>query len=270
MVINMKEFFDTLKESQLLRTLLAIIVSIMLYSLFKVIIRCFIKNGKKSFERKRRNTIVKLLENIIKYIILILAVLYILDTYGIDTKSLVAGLGIAGVVLGLALQDLLKDLISGLSIIIDNYFVIGDIVDYEGFTGEVIEFGLKSTKIKSYTGETLSIANRNIDRIKNLSQERSYVYITVPTAYEESEENVKKVLEKAVKEIIETTEADEDSKYLGIDNFSNSSVDYVIMIHCNQDKRIPTKREALRIIKKLYDENNIKIPYDQIEVHNAK
>jgi small-conductance mechanosensitive channel len=125
----MKEFIDTLKDSELLRSLIAILIAILIYNVFKIIIRMFIKTGKNSFERKRRNTVVKLCENIFKYIILVVAILYILNTYGIDTKSLIAGIGIAGVVIGLALQDLLKDLISGLSIILDNYFVIGDVVE---------------------------------------------------------------------------------------------------------------------------------------------
>ena len=201
---------------------------------------------------------------------LILAILYILNTYGIDTKSLVAGIGIAGVVIGLALQDLLKDLISGLSIIVDNYFVIGDIVEFDGFMGEVVEFGLKSTKIRSYTGETLTIANRNIDRIKNLSQKSSNIFLIIPTAYEFSEDKVKKALDIALKEIISNTDADEESCYLGIDEFASSSINYIIKIHCPQDKRIPTKRAALSIIKKVYDDHKIKIPYNQIEVHNAK
>ena len=266
----MEEFFDTLKDSELLKSLLAIIIAILVYSFFKVIIRCFIKTGKNSFEKKKRNTIVKLFENIFKYIVLVIAVLYILNTYGIDTKSLVAGIGIAGVVIGLALQDFLKDLISGLSIILDNYFVIGDVVEYDGFTGEVIEFGLKSTKIRSYSGETLSLANRNIDKIRNLSQKSSNIFITVPTAYEVSEEKVKKALNDAIKEIIKSTDADDQSEYLGIDEFASSSINYIIKIHCPQDKRIPTKRASLSIIKRVYDEQKIKIPYNQLEVHNAK
>lgn len=266
----MKEFIDTLKDSELLKSLIAILIAILVYNVFKIIIRMFIKTGKNSFERKRRNTVVKLCENIFKYIILIVAILYILNTYGIDTKSLLAGIGIAGVVIGLALQDLLKDLISGLSIILDNYFVIGDVVEYDGFTGEVIEFGLKSTKIRAYSGETLSLANRNIDKIRNLSQKSSNIFITIPTAYEEKEEKVKKALNDAIKEIIKTTDADEQSEYLGIDEFASSSINYIIKIHCPQDKRISTKRASLSIIKRVYDEQKIKIPYNQLEVHNAK
>ena len=266
----MKEFFDLVKDNALVRSAFAIVVGALLYTLMKVFIRCLVRGGRTSFEKKRRNTIVKLLENIFKYIILVIVVLLILEAYGVDTKSLVAGIGVAGVVIGLALQDLLKDLISGLSIMLDNYFVIGDIVEFDGFTGEVVEFGLKSTKIRAFSGETLSIANRNIDKIKNLSQKSSNLFIKVPTAYEEKEEKVRKVLNEAIEEIVSVTDADEDSKYLGIDELDTSSVNYLVMIHCPQDKRWTIRRESLNIIKKCYDKNNVKIPYSQIEVHNAK
>ena len=266
----MKDFIEVLKESELLKSMCIVLAALVLYTIIKVLIRCFIKGAKTTFEKKRRNTIIKLLENIFKYLIFIFAILYILEVYGVNTKSLIAGIGVAGVVLGLALQDFLKDLISGLSIMLDNYFVIGDIVEYEGFTGEVVEFGLKSTKIQAYTGETFSIANRNIDKIKNLSQKTSNLFIKVPTAYEEKEEKVKKVLEEAVKEIIKRTDADEASEYLGIDELSESSIIYMVKIHCSQDKRIMVKRESLAIIKEIYDKNKVKIPYNQIEVHNAK
>ncbi|MBO4600666.1 MAG: mechanosensitive ion channel family protein [Bacilli bacterium] len=266
----MKEFFDLLKDNEFVRCTFVVVVGILSYSLIKILIRCFIKSGKTTFEKKKRNTIVKLLENVFKYIIFIIVILFILEAYGVDTKSLIAGIGVAGVVLGLALQDFLKDLISGLSIMLDNYFVIGDIVEFEGFTGEVVEFGLKSTKIRNFGGETLSVANRNIDKIKNLSQKSSNVFIKVPTAYEEKEEKVNKVLNEAIKDIIENTDADESSSYLGIDDFDSSAIIYLVKIHCPQDKRWTVRRESLNIIKKYYDKNNIKIPYTQIEVHNGK
>lgn len=266
----MKDFIDLLKDSVFIRSAFVVVVGILLYTLIKVFIRCVVKSGKTTFEKKRRNTVVKLLENIFKYIIFIVVILFVLEAYGVDTKSLIAGIGVAGVVLGLALQDILKDLISGLSIMLDNYFVIGDIVEFDGFTGEVVEFGLKSTKIRSFSGETLSVANRNIDKIKNLSQKSSNLLIKVPTAYEEKEEKVRKVLNEAVSEIIKETDADEQSEYLGVDDFASSAVMYLIKIHCPQDKRWTVRRESLNIIKKLYDKNNIKIPYNQIEVHNAK
>lgn len=270
MVINVKEVINVIKSNLLIKSLIGIFVAFLLYTILKIVIRKFIKTGKGTYEVKKRNTIIKLLENIIKYIIFIILILYIMEINGIDTKSLIAGIGVAGVVIGLALQDLLKDVISGLSIMLDNYFVIGDIVEFDGFTGEVVEFGLKSTKIQAFSGERYTIANRNIDRIKNISQKSSNILINVPTSYDVKEEKVKKVLLDAISLIVNETEADEESAYLGIDSFGDSAVNYLISIHCPQDKKFDIKRKSLSIIKKLYDDNNIKIPYNQLEVHNAK
>ena len=89
----------------------------------------------------------------------------VLFLFGVNIKSLVAGLGIVTTIIGLALQDTLKDIINGIHIITENYFIVGDIVKYNGFTGTVIEFGLKSTKIKNHAGETMMVNNRNIYEI---------------------------------------------------------------------------------------------------------
>ena len=116
----------------------------------------------------------------------------ILEIYGVDTKGIVASLGIAGVVLGLALQDTAQDLMSGIKIILDNYYVVGDTITINNFMGEVIEVPLQSTKVKSYDGEVLIFSNRNVDSVINLSQARAGVKVIVPTAYEEKTEKVEK------------------------------------------------------------------------------
>lgn len=257
-------------KKEIYGTLIIIVCSMLTYHLIKKVINKLMISGKSQLETKRRKTAVVLIENIIFYIIIVLAFLIALELYGVDTKSLIAGLGVAGVVLGLALQDTVKDFIAGLSIIMDNYFVVGDYVTYNGFTGQVIALGLKTTKIKKYTGEVYTVANRNIDSIINLSQKSTDIYIEVPTAYEEDHAKVEKALNKVIEKAIKTTDADSKSKYLGITELADSSIKYLIDIHCPQDKQWQTKRDVLKLIKEQYEKENIKIPYNQIEVHNGK
>ena len=148
------------------------------------VVKKLVNKDSKSIEVKKRNTIVALGENILKYFFIIVACLIILSVWGVDITSFVTGLGILGVVGGLAIQDALKDIIAGINIIMDNYFVVGDIVKLNDFTGEVIEFGLKNTKIKNVDGVVLVVSNREIASVYNLSQKSSSVAITVPVAYE--------------------------------------------------------------------------------------
>ena len=197
-------------------------------------------------------------------------IIFILNSYGVDTKSIIASLGVAGVILGFALQSTVEDFVSGISIIMDNYFVVGDIVTFDNFTGEVIEMGLKTTKIKKANGEVYIIANRNINSVINLSQHRAGLMIKTSTAYEESTEKVEKVLHDVIEEAKNIPGVYKESKYLGIDSMEDSAINYSILISCRQDNQWQIKRDILKMIKLAYETNNIKIPYPQIEVHNGK
>ena len=212
--------------------IVTVLVAIILFSILKKVIDKASFKGKTEYDKKKRATIVLLFHNITKYVIVLICGVIILDIYGVNTASLVTGIGVAGVVIGLALQDALKDIIGGINIIMDNYFIVGDLVTIGDFTGYVEEFGLKSTKIKGLKGDMLIIANRNIDKVINLSQKRTFIYLNIPTAYEEDHVKVEKVLNGVLDKLKENEDVlKDDTKYLGVNDFGSSSISY--LIHCN-------------------------------------
>ncbi len=247
-----------------------ILISIIIFRLGTKLIEKIIISGKDVYERKKRKTIVNLISNIFKYAVLVISIFFILGLYGVDTKALLASFGVVGAVLGLALQDTIKDFISGITMIMDNYFVVGDIVTFKEFTGEVIDMGLKTTKIKKYTGEVYVIANRNIDAVINISQKPANVVIDIPTAYEEKTPKVEKAITKILNEIKKIEGIKKEPTYLGISSLDDSCVKYSISIICPQDNQWQIKRETLKIIKLIYEKEKIKIPYPQIEVHHEQ
>ena len=266
----LEKVLDVVMTKQIFGTAMVILITFILISMFNKGIEKIMIKGKNSFEVKRRKTIVKLFQSVFKYVLIIIAMLIILDFYGVDTKSLIASLGVAGVVLGLALQDTVKDLISGTMLIMENYLAVGDIVTYNDFTGEVIELGLRTTKIKGFDGEVMIVANRNIDTIINASQKKATLYINISTSYDEKVEKVEKVLSEVVEKAISDKVVFADSAYLGVNGFEDSEVKYLIYVVCNQDDRYKVNREILRRVKLAYDKNKIKIPYKKIEVHHGK
>ena len=141
---------------------------------------------------------------------------------------------------------------------------------YNDFTGEVIELGLRTTKIKGFDGEVMIVANRNIDTIINASQKKATLYINIPTAYEESVEKVEKVLTQVIEQAKNDKVVFPDSAYLGVNGLESSKVNYLIYVVCNQDDRYKVNREILKRVKLAYDQNKIKIPYEQLEVHHGK
>ena len=143
--------------------ILVICISILINGVIKNVVHRFFHITKKRLttkEEKRTITVVSLITNIIKYIIILIDVIIILGIYGIPTTSIIASLGAVGVVLGLALQDTLKDFVSGFFMITENQYRMGDWVDIGNFQGEVINIGLKTTQIRAYTGEVKIISNR--------------------------------------------------------------------------------------------------------------
>ena len=213
---------------------------------------------------RKRKTYIKLFNNILKYILIILTVLAIMQVNGINVSSLIAGLGLASAIAGLALQDALKDIIMGVNIIVDDYFSVGDVVRINGVEGKVIEVGLKTTKIRDiYTNDTFVIANRNIGEATNISTQLD---IDVPLPYEEKIENMEKVLEQATSKI-EQIEEVVKVEYRGLQEFGESAIIYKIRLYCKPEFKPQIKRDANRIIKQELDANNIDIPYMQVDLH---
>lgn len=234
------------------------------------LVKRFINSNAKEINDKKRNTIFVLINSIVKYCLIILACIIILGSWGVNVTGFITGLGIAGVVGGLALQDALKDIIMGCNIILDNYFVVGDYVTINGFTGEVVEFGLKDTKIRDVNGVTLVISNREITNVINYSLKSFNLPINIDVAYEEDHEKVLKILDKVIEELIAENKYVKKGSSAGINGLDESSIKYLLNITCNPKEQFLAKRQVLLKVKESFDKNKVKIPYKQIEVHNGK
>ncbi len=249
-----------------------IIIGIIVYLILKRIISKILENKKlKGTQLQRINTVRSLMKNIIKYIIVLLVGLSILSVFGVNVKSILAGLGIGTAIIGLAFQDFAKDIIAGLSIIAEGLYEVGDIIEVDDFMGEVISFGLRTTRIKNFKGATKIISNHYMDKIINYSNNNSLAVIDIAIAYETKEEDIEKAFELISKELNgKVPYAKKDIEFWGVNDLSDSSVVYRIVVETESMKQFIAERYLRREIKKIFDKNNIKIPYQQIEVHNGK
>ena len=241
----LEQVLKFLTQKEVYGVLFIVAAGYIIYKFSGLIFERIINAGKTELEKKKRTTIVKLFQSISKYLVFILIILFALELYGINTKSLIAGLGILGAVLGLALQDTIKDLINGITIILDNFFVVGDIVEYEGFMGEVIELGLKTTKIKALSGQVKIISNRNITEIINLSQKLACFDVMIPTGYQDKIAKVEEVLTSAASDIKKMRNVT-DCQFLGIDKLDDSSVNYALRVWCKKGTQWDMKRIVLK------------------------
>ncbi len=263
MIEILKAILNILTKKEIYGVVVTLAVAYFVYRTATLILEEVINYGKNNYEKKKRKTVTNLFQNIIKYFILIVALLVILSIYGINVAGMIASLGIAATIIGLALQDTFKDIINGISIITENYFIVGDVVQYKTFTGEIVEFGLKSTKIKSSTGEILVVSNRNILEISNLSQAEQCVSIDIAISCEKDKQEIEKIITKKILPRIENIEnvIPETPKYLGINEIAAAHYKYLIQFSCKRDKHTQAKRDANGIILEELAKENISTKY---------
>lgn len=272
----MIQIFDsiTIDLKQLILPIVYIALGIFIYGIIIKIVERIMENSKKNLKNhqyQRVKTLKMLIMNIIKYAIGIIVLLAILANFGVNVSSLVAGLGITTAIIGLAFQDLAKDLIAGFSIITEGQYEVGDTIEIDNFMGEVIFLGLKTTRIRNYKGAIKIIANRYMDNLINYSLDNSLAIVDVSTGYEHKPEEIEKVLNELAKKLNGTIkEAKGEIEVWGINELGNSGMIYRVAVPVESMKQFTVERYLRKEIKNALVESKIKIPYPQVEVHNGK
>lgn len=256
--------------NKILTCLIVVLVSIVIYSIINRILKNIFKLNINRKNKRKAKTAYSLLSNFVKYLIIIISLITILNVCGVKTSGFIASLSVVGVVIGLAIQDILKDFLSGLSIILEDQYAVGDVVTISDFKGEVVSLGLRITKIKALSGEIKVVSNRNISEVINHSLEPSLATVVVGVSYDEDLEKVERVLNSLFKRLNnEIKMLEEDIKILGVESFSSSSIDYKIVVKVKPTTQYDVERILKKEIKMEFDKNNISIPYNQLVVHNA-
>lgn len=255
-------------EPRFHQPIIYIAIGIIINMIVSKVVTRITKKGDNARD-KRKATIINLIKSIIKYLILIIVVLGILDAYGVNTTSIIASLGVAAAVIGLAFQDIIKDFLAGITIIFDNKYAVGDIIEINGFKGTVISLGLRTTKIKAFTGEVKCIGNSSFNEVTNYNLAVSDLFIKLNVAYDTNIDKLEKVLE-SLREDILAIENVKDYKLLGVDALGDSGIVYMIDITCKPGAGAAIKRKVLRMVKDTFDKEKISIPYTTVDINIRK
>ena len=222
------------------------------------------------FDNKSRKakTIYSLVRSLIKYITIIAVICVILVVWGVDVIGIVAGVGILTLIIGLGCQSLIQDVISGMFIVFDDYFAVGDTVIIDGFSGTIVDVGLKTTKLQDFGGNIKSITNSSILTVVNMSRLRSVASVTLSVSYNEDVERVEALIINEIEELKNKIPNIIDGPwYKGIDNITASSVDFLVLAFVQEDNRFQVTRDLKREFYLLFKKNNIQIPYTQVTVN---
>ncbi|WP_139378310.1 mechanosensitive ion channel family protein [Mesobacillus jeotgali] len=268
-----EELWFAIGESAL-KIIAILIISGLLIRIGKLAIHNFFRirtKGPIRVSERRETTLQKLLENILTYVVYFISIMTILSALTIDVKAMLAGAGIVGLAVGFGAQSLVKDIITGFFIIFEDQFSVGDYVRISQFEGTVEEIGLRTTKIKSFTGEINILPNGSIVEVTNFSLYNSVAVLDIGIAYEGDIEYA----EKVIQEYLETTtdkypELVKTPELLGVQQFAASEVILRIVAETLPMKHWYMGRKLRKDIKLVLDENGIEIPFPRMVMYSRQ
>lgn len=257
-----------------LKIIAIMIISGLLIKVGKLAIHNFFKMRTKSplrISERREATLMKLLENILSYAVYFISIMMILSALTINVQAMLAGAGIVGLAVGFGAQSLVKDIITGFFIIFEDQFSVGDYVRIGPFEGTVEEIGLRTTKIKSFTGEINILPNGSIVEVTNFSLYNSVAVLDIGIAYEGDIEYTEKVLQ----EYLDTTtekypELVKAPELLGVQQFGASEVVLRIVAETLPMKHWYIGRQLRKDIKLVLDEHGIEIPFPRMVMYSRQ
>lgn len=245
---------------------IVILIAWMVWRLIRKALRKTIeeRTNRGEMDSRDKKNATNLLINGVKTILIVITALAVMQINGIKITSLVAGLGIFSAVVGLALQDFLKDVIMGVHIISDDFFKVGDVVQYNGEEGVVIAFNMRTTKIRSIAdNDLITICNRNISEI---TQSSDSLFVPVPVPYDEPVGRVQEAMKKIV-ERVRGIDGVAHCRSLGLTDFQDSDLVYTISITCPPAVKLTVRRLTRQAVMEVFTSMGISIPYPQMDVH---
>ena len=261
-------FVVILNESigKLISSALVIFIAMLILRISKITVKRI--GQKPGPNQRRKRTVARVIRSITKYTIGILSILIILSMWGVNVAPALAGLGILGLVIGLGAQKFINDLIAGFFIIFEHHFDVGDKIEVKGFKGEVIDIGLKTTKLKNWKNEILILSNGEIASLINFSKDLSVAAVDFSISYKEDMQKTMDLLNAELPKLkLQFPEIVEDPQVIGVTNLNTSSVDMRVTCKTLNEQHYGVERTIRKRIKELLDEHNIEIPFPQIVIN---
>ncbi len=227
----------------------------------------------KEAEVKREDTLIHILQVTLGILLWIVAGLMILDESGIAVGPLLAAAGIAGVAIGFGGQYLIRDLITGLFLIIENQYRIGDVVSFDGTSGVVEDITLRMTTLRDLDGTVHHVPHGEITKVSNLSKYFARINLDIGVSYSANLEQVIEVVNKVGNDLAEDSEWKEHiikaPKFLRVEEFADSAVMVKILGETKPLQQWAVAGELRKRLKIAFDQNGIEIPFPQRVIHQT-
>lgn len=251
------------------KLLIILLLAFVFVRLLEIITRNVVKLSERghraqgALRAQQVRTVVGMIRSVGVFLIVFFAGMSVLkDVFNINIEPLLASAGIAGLAIGFGAQTLVKDMINGFFILVENQFEVGDTVKIAGVTGRVEEIAVRRTTLRDADGTLHIVPNGAIQIVSNMTRDWSQVALQVAVDYNEDSDRVVKILEQVAADFYhdEQFKADltSEPQVPGIDRVRGQEVDYLVLVKVRPGKQDAVARELRRRIKTGLEQNKIK------------
>lgn len=218
----------------------------------------------------RVGTMSTVLISIVKYSMRIIGFCWVLTIIGVNVSTIFASIGILALIIGFGAESLVADIVTGVFVLFENEYNIGDIIEVDGFRGTVTEIGIRTVSVQDSGGNIKIINNSDLKNIINRSNQKSTAVCDIGIAYETDLEEFDKLVIKIIDEITDRNpEAFKSGiKYLGVQELGDFSITLRFVAEAEENKVFATRRLLNKELKTAFDRHNVSIPFPQIQVRN--
>ena len=224
-------------------------------------------------EKMREDTLISILNAILKVSIWLFGSMLVLAQLGVNIGPLIAGASIAGIAIGFGAQTVVRDFVSGIFIILENRYRVGDVIKLAGITGTVEAITVRQTIVRDYEGSKHFIPNGAIEVASNLSMDYSNLILNIDISYDADIERVKEVIDVVGRRLAEDSEYKkliiETPAFLRIQDFGAHSVVVRVAGRLKPGTQWQIAGVMRLRLKEAFDKNGIEIPYQQLVVHQS-
>lgn len=225
-----------------------------------------------TLKRSRTQTVASLALSLIKYAGVLAGLIWGLTIIGVNVNTILASLGIVGLIVGFGAQSLIEDVITGIFIIFEGQYDIGDVIVLGDFRGTVKSINVRTTVIEDTGGNLKIINNSDIRNLQNRSKNASLAISEVGVSYNTDIRKLEKVIAENMPKMYE---AHKDlylnqPKYLGVQQLADSSVVLRFSVDVDENNIFMAQRMLNRDLKLMLDENGFEIPFPQVVVHKGE
>lgn len=220
------------------------------------------------FHSRRVDSIMTLTRSAARYFVYFVALMLVLAQFGGDKvqQVLLAVGSIAGIAFGFGAQNLVQDVVTGMFMMFENQFSVGDYIQTEDAVGTVQAIAVRVTYLRSLKGDQIIIPNGSIGRVINYTRGSYMAVITVSTSYEQNTHQIIQIIEEILAEYAEENKdlIEEPPKVRGIDAFGESTVDLGIICRVKPMKQMEVERGMRLAIKEGFDSRGLEFPYPRL------